>query len=78
MSCSQNGDAVTLKLDAQQGSFKPWFTNLDVVVYGAPHAATSTAVTGGAKASAQFDSQQHTVKLTAPYVSTGETITINY
>jgi alpha-glucosidase len=78
MSCNTDVNSASLKLENQRGKFKPWFSNLDVVFYGAKAPAKSASLNGQPLPAPKYDATHHTVTVTAPYNNQGETITVNY
>jgi alpha-glucosidase len=80
MSCSQNEAATgaSLTLDPQHGQFKPWFSALDIVFYGAPSAPKSASLDGKPVSNSKYDAIHHTVTLTVPYTTGGEKVSIAY
>ena len=77
MSCSADSKSVTLKIDPQHGAFVPWFTEVEVVFFGAP-GTPAAADFDGNSASAQYDPAQHAVHVLVPYKNAGETISVRY
>ena len=70
MSCAQDASSMTLKLAPQQGQYKPWFQNVDVVFYGATRATSSQG--------AKYDEASHSVRLTVPYKSMGQEVRVTF
>ncbi|HEY0564399.1 MAG TPA: glycoside hydrolase family 31 protein [Terriglobales bacterium] len=78
MSCAADAHIATLTIDPQHGQWKPWFSKLDVVFYGAPNAPKSASVNGQAIAEPEWDPSRHRVTVSVPFVNTGEKVEISY
>ncbi|MEO8727642.1 MAG: glycoside hydrolase family 31 protein [Acidobacteriaceae bacterium] len=78
MSCTQDASGASLTLAPQQGEFKPWFSSLDIVFYGAPSTPRSASLDGHSAAQPEYDAAHHTASLTVHYKAAGEKISIIY
>ena len=66
-----------LDIGAGAGSYKPWFTELQVVFYGVPK-APSSAMDDGKAVKGKFDGKSHTVTLTVPYTTAGQKVQLQF
>lgn len=75
-SCKVDGSSVRVELSPREGSFAPWWKQVDVIVYGWS-AAKATAKLGGQSAIARVDDQAHTVRVLVPALPQEEEVTIS-
>ncbi len=74
MTCTES----SLSLQPQHGTFKPWFSNIDVVFYGAKSAPRSATLDGKAIGSPKYDPSHKTASITIPYNNKGQTVALVY
>jgi alpha-glucosidase len=78
MSCSSDAQSMSLMIDAAQGTYKPWFSSVDVVFVGATRPATGAALDGGPSAAPAYDAAHHSVLVTIPYTGRAEKVTVQF
>ena len=72
--CTVTADGLTVQFDGREGSFRPWWTAIDVVVHGWEGAATG--VLAGDALPLQIDTSKRTLRLSVPDQATATTVTI--
>jgi alpha-glucosidase len=73
--CKETPQGVQLKISPREGSFTPWWSSIEVVLYGWSAAFAGASRNGhAATAAPRTDSQAHTVSLTFPDTGKGATI----
>jgi alpha-glucosidase len=78
-SCSVSGaGSVTIQMNAVQGSYKPWFQQMEFRLYDAKAAPQSVKVGDTAVQNFHYDAAQKMVSVTVPFVSTGAKIEVSY
>ena len=70
-SCEGYEDALRLKISPQKGSFTPWFTQIQTVVYGVKQKPESVTLNGAPLARTSYDSSAHTLTLDFPNAPQG-------
>ena len=65
-SCEAQPDSLRVNLSKPEGTYKPWWSALKIVVYGSTSAPRELSVNGKAISDSQFDSAQKTVTFTVP------------
>jgi alpha-glucosidase len=73
-SCTVSGDRVRVKASPREGSFTPWWTALQIEVYGAPSTKAETA--DGTRAT--YNAQRHATLVTIPDNGKGAELTLKY
>ncbi|HUX43468.1 MAG TPA: glycoside hydrolase family 31 protein [Terracidiphilus sp.] len=67
--CKAAPGDVTVNFSAREGTWKPWWKTMDVVVYGWPSAAATAKLTGSSEAlKTTYDAAQHALHVTVPDV----------
>ncbi len=65
--CNETDHAVTVNFSARQGSWTPWWKNIEVVVYGWPSAQARAKVAGSAQMlQTTYDAQAHALHVVIP------------
>src|SRR5215813_356920 len=78
-SCSVNAtNSVAVQINAAQGSYKPWFQQLELKIYDAKAAPRSVKVGETPAQNFHYDAAQKMVSVTVPFVSTGTKIEVSY
>jgi alpha-glucosidase len=72
--CEATAQGVTVTIAKHEGSYAPWWQQVEVVIYGAPHAARSVEVNGAVVEDARFDAADGTAHVMAPDVASGTEI----
>jgi alpha-glucosidase len=78
MSCSNDAQSMSLTLDAAQGTYKPWFSAVDVVFVGATAAATSASLDGKSISTPTYDAAHHAVQVTIPYTGQAQKLDVQF
>jgi len=63
--CELTPSGVTVKIAPREGSFTPWWTQLQIEIYGATKPATSTTI-NGTPITASYDSEHHHLTAVIP------------
>ena len=69
--CDGYEDALRVKISPQQGSFAPWFNEIQAVIYGVKRQPSSVTLNGKVLKQASFDAGAQTLTLLFPYVPAG-------
>lgn len=75
--CSQTAGRLNLHIDSK-GSYHPWWKQIEVTVFGAPHAARSVEVNGASARDVQFVSTSSAVRFVIPAAEAESQIRITY
>ena len=77
-SCTVEGDSVKVHIGTHQGSYQPWWSNLQVEVYGLDSTVSYTVVSGKADPSpVVMDPAHHKVSVTIPDDGRGSDLEIS-
>jgi alpha-glucosidase len=77
MTCTADSSSASLNIDQSRGQYKPWFSELRIVFYGAPSAPKSV-LSGKNELKGVYDGEQHTVSVTVPYTGAAEKIQLDF
>ena len=77
-SCQATADAIAVKSQAREGSFTPWWKQIEVEIFGAPHAPKEVRTGAQSISTWQFDSEHHSVRVTIPDSAQGWTLSLQY
>src|SRR5438874_42786 len=78
-SCSAtNANALTVQMNPVQGSYKPWFQQIQLRIYDAKTAPQSVKVGDTATQNFQYDSAHKVVSVTVPFVTAGMKVEVSY
>jgi alpha-glucosidase len=77
MTCTADSSSASLNIDQSRGQYKPWFSELRIVFYGAPSAPKSV-LSGKNALKGVYDGEQHTVSVTVPYTGAAEKIQLDF
>src|SRR5437764_4440468 len=69
--CDGYEDALRVKISPQQGSFAPWFNEIQAVIYGVKRQPSSVTLNGKVLKQASFDAGAQILTLLFPYVPAG-------
>jgi alpha-glucosidase len=73
--CTETPQGVQLKISPREGSFAPWWSSIEVVVYGWNAASASATIDGHATTTAPaVDAQAHTITLNFADAGKGTTV----
>lgn len=68
--CSADSKAVALDFGAREGTWKPWWKSIEVVVYGWPSAQAEAKLSGSTEAlKTTYDATQHALHIVIPDVA---------
>ena len=77
--CAQTPTGLTVHVGPHQGSFVPWWTTLQVEVYGSTAAADKAVVAGSAgRVQASYEASHHVAVFTLPDNGHGEDLQIEW
>ena len=77
--CAETPKGLTVHIGPHQGSYVPWWTNLQVEVYGNIAAMGKVVVAGGAETiQSSFDAPRHAAVFTLPDKGLGEDLQIEW
>lgn len=69
--CEGYEDALRIKMESQQGSFVPWFNEVQAVIYGVKRQPAIVTLDGKGVKRASFDPASQTLTLQFPYAPAG-------
>lgn len=75
-SCTVTGSGVTVSMGAREGSYAPWWQQVEVIIYGWD-GATASARLGGGSLKARVDAKAHTVRMTIPENGNGSELSVS-
>jgi alpha-glucosidase len=78
MSCSGDATTMSLALDKTAGTYKPWFSAVDVVFAGVSNPARSALLDGKAIAAPRYDAPHRTATVTVPYTGQAEKVSLQF
>jgi alpha-glucosidase len=78
MSCNSDARGMSLTLDAAQGTYKPWFSAIDVVFIGATAAATGASLDGKSISTPTYDAAHHAIQITIPYTGQAQKLNVQF
>ncbi|HKR84163.1 MAG TPA: DUF5110 domain-containing protein, partial [Terriglobales bacterium] len=70
-SCEGYEDAMRIKISPQKGTFVPWFTQIQTVIYGVKQQPKTISLNGKSISQATFDASAQTLTLQFPNASQG-------
>ena len=71
--CATTADGrITVTFDKRDGSYSPWWKEIDIVVHG--WQGPAVVMNGGTNVPTTSDAASHTVRMTVPDIATGGTI----
>ncbi len=77
--CSETPNGVAVHIGAHQGSYVPWWTNLQVEIYGRTASPQRATIAGKAdNVEASFDSLRHVTTLLVPDNGRGEDLQVEW
>jgi alpha-glucosidase len=77
--CSEKPDGVTVHIGSHQGSYVPWWTNIQVEIYGRTAPSQKAAIVGRAEnIESSFDSLGHVTTLFVPDNGRGEDLQVEW
>lgn len=74
--CEVSSDALKVRIGESSGSYKPWWTRVQVQVFGMTHSPAAVTVNGNSFSDFKFDSQRGTVTLEIPQSTAASEITL--
>lgn len=78
-SCRQTADGLAIHISEHQGTFHPWWTNLQIEIYGSQTKPSSVRTSSEKKAlESSFDSTRHAAIVTIPDTGTGVDLQIEW
>lgn len=78
-SCSvAPGNALTVQMNAVQGSYKPWFQQVQFKIHDAKTTPQSVKIGGSVTQNFQYDSARKMVTVTVPFAPAGMKVEVNY
>ncbi|HTS38055.1 MAG TPA: TIM-barrel domain-containing protein [Candidatus Solibacter sp.] len=77
-SCEVSAGSVLVKFAARQGSYAPWWKDLEVVVYGWPSEKAEVNLTGTPLLEKHYDAKAHALHLMVPDISADTELTIQH
>jgi alpha-glucosidase len=77
--CSEKPNGVTVHIGSHQGSYVPWWKNLQIEVYGRTAPSQGASIVGRAeRVEASFDSLRHVTTLLVPDNGRGEDLQVEW
>jgi alpha-glucosidase len=70
-SCEGYEDALRVKISPQQGSYKPWFTQIQTVIYGVKKQPSNIQINGQQVSPGQYNATEQTLTLQFPNAPQG-------
>lgn len=77
-SCQISSDSLLVTASARQGSFAPWWSSLNLHIFGAPHVPKEVRVGDQITHGWSYNANSHSVKLTLPDASRGWTVQLEF
>ncbi|HWZ11650.1 MAG TPA: glycoside hydrolase family 31 protein [Acidobacteriaceae bacterium] len=78
MTCSGDATMMSLALDKAVGTYKPWFSFVDVVFAGVTNPARSALLDGKGIPAPRYDAAHHTATVTVPYTGQAEKVSLQF
>lgn len=78
IACTSTPGRTEVGMAAAEGSYRPWWKELEVVVYGADQHPSRVLVDGKSTDDWKFDASAHSVSVRFAYKSTGQKVEIDY
>ena len=75
--CNVTANAVDIHM-TRQGPYKPWWTKIELTVYGAPHATKTIRLNGSAISGGHFNEDAQSVQFTIDAPKVNSTIHVTY
>lgn len=76
--CSQTEHSITVQTARPEGSYKPWFSEVMLTVYGTPSAPVRVAIDGVSTKDFRFDPTHNVVTLVTPRHTSATTFEVSY
>jgi alpha-glucosidase len=76
-SCEGYEDALRVKISPQQGSYRPWFTQIQTVIYGVKKQPASVQINGQPASTGQYNAADQTLTLQFPNMPQGVEIRLS-
>jgi alpha-glucosidase len=74
--CSETPNGITVHIGPHQGSYVPWWKNLQVEVYGS-NSSSKASVTGSTeRVQSSFDALRHVITVLVPDNGTGRDVQV--
>ncbi|MGA7572415.1 MAG: glycoside hydrolase family 31 protein [Terriglobales bacterium] len=70
-SCAANADSLQLTMSSAEGTYTPWWKNVQVTVFGTPRKPTRVLLNGRPFEPWQFDADNNSVSVLSPYSRSG-------
>jgi alpha-glucosidase len=78
-SCTVNAaNAVTVQMNPVQGSYKPWFQQMELRIYDAKAAPRSVKIGESTVQNFQYDGARKMVSVTVPFTAAGTRVEVSY
>ena len=77
-SCSAAANSITVQMNAAQGSYKPWFQQLDFRIYDAKAVPQSVKVGENVVQNFHYDAARKMVSVTVPFANAGTKVEVSY
>jgi alpha-glucosidase len=78
LACTETADTVTVQTGPVEGAYTPWFSSIVYSIHGAKAKPKQVAVAGKPVRDFAYDASRRLVTVPAPYVKTGQTVTVSY
>jgi alpha-glucosidase len=65
-SCQETQSGIAVHVGSHQGSYVPWWKDLQVEVYGSPASPVRASIDGSGKVTPSFDAQRHVITVDVP------------
>jgi alpha-glucosidase len=78
LSCQEHPGSVTVRMAKADGSYASWFESVAFAIHDAPSAPKQVLVAGRAVRGFAYDAARKVVTVTAPYLKSGQVITVTY
>jgi alpha-glucosidase len=77
--CSQTPNGITVHIGAHQGSYAPWWKNLQVEVYGSNSSSAKASIAGSTEpVESSFDALRHATTLSIPDNGKGRDVQVEW
>ncbi|HVX97989.1 MAG TPA: TIM-barrel domain-containing protein [Polyangia bacterium] len=78
LACTEAADGVTVEMGAAEGAFTPWFSSVAFAIHGAKSKPKQVTVAGKPVRDFSYDAGKRVVVVPAPYVKSGQKVTVTY
>jgi alpha-glucosidase len=75
--CEATGNSVRIQFGAREGTYAPWWKNIEVVVYDWPSKSADVKLPNGAAATTSYDGKAHALHILVPDMAVAAELTLS-